>query len=557
MLPNLPTYEEIFREFRWQIPEKFNMGSAVCEKYALREPGRTALIGWNEADEPEIHTFGELHEKSDQLANGLVAQGLTPGDRVAIILPQCLQTALGHIAIYKCGAICVPLAKLFAPDALGYRLKHSGARFVITNLDGLRKISTIRDELPLLDKVLVIDCKSGDGSCGSLDYCLDFEDQINASAKIFTPEETDSETPALIIYTSGTTGPPKGALHAHRILLGHVPGLQVHHEFMPQPNDIAWTPADWAWAGGLLDILLPCLYLGVPVVYGGMERFDPQLAFRLMSETKTTCAFIPPTALRLMRTVDDPVKHYPLSIRTIGSGGESLGHDTCQWAKRELSLEINEFYGQTECNLVLSCFGARDVLKHGSIGKPAPGHKVRLINEAGEFCKPGERGEVAVKRPDPIMFLKYWHDEKATESKFFGDWMLTGDQCVEDDDGYYHFVGRDDDIISSAGYRLGPGEIEDCLISHPAVKLAAAVGKPDGLRGEIVKAYIVLTDRYLQQSNSAALQKSIQEHVKARLAANVFPREIEVVDEIPLTTSGKVIRRLFRQMAIEETKSST
>jgi len=290
------------------------------------------------------------------------------------------------------------------------------------------------------------------------------------------------------------------------------------------------------------------------VVYGGIDRFDPHTAFELMAQTKATCSFIPPTALRLMKTVADPGKHFSLSIRTIGSGGESLGRDTCEWAKRELGVEINEFYGQTECNLVLSGFGARAISKHGSIGKPVPGHQVTLLNEEGEICQTDERGQVAILRPDPVMFLQYWADEQATAEKFKGDWMLTGDQCVRDEEGYFHFVGRDDDIISSAGYRLGPGEIEDCLVSHKAVKLAAAVGKPDELRGDIIKAYIVLDENYSKPEDMEALTRDIQLHVKQRLAANIFPHEIEAVDEIPLTTTGKVIRRIFRQRAIDEAK---
>ena len=554
MLPNLPTYEEIYNNFQWQIPQQFNIGVAICEKYAASEPDRTALIGWNRGKEPLLYSYSQLHLNSNRLANGLVDLGLKPGERVAIILPQSIEAALSHIAIYKSGAISVPLARLFAPDALAYRLKNSGARFAITNFDGVKKIATIRNQLPSLEAILVVaDATQDLGEMGEVGP-LDFNGVIEKSGEEFSAIDTGSHVPALIIYTSGTTGPPKGALHAHRVLLGHLPGVQVHHEFLPQVGDIAWTPADWAWAGGLLNILLPCLYLGVPVVYGGMDRFDPETAFELMAQTKTTCTFIPPTALRLMKTVVEPAKRYALNLRTIGSGGESLGRDTCSWAQRELGLEINEFYGQTECNLVLSNFTARSVLRHGSVGKPVPGHIVALLNENGNPCQTGERGEVAIKRPDPVMFLEYWQDEKATEEKYLGEWMLTGDQCVVDGQGYFNFVGRDDDIISSAGYRLGPGEIEDCLVSHPAVKLAAAVGKPDELRGDLIKAYIALSDQFLNSNLSTTLIRELQLHVKQRLAANIFPHEIEVVENIPLTTSGKVIRRIFRERAVKEAK---
>jgi acetyl-CoA synthetase len=342
-------------------------------------------------------------------------------------------------------------------------------------------------------------------------------------------------------------------LHGHRVLLGHIPGVQFHHEWMPQPGDVAWTPADWAWAGGLLNILLPCLMLGVPVVYGGLERFDPELAFRPLSEMRVRNAFIPPTALRLMKTVENPAQRFRLSLRTIGSGGESLGRDTFEWAQAKLGLAINEFYGQTECNLVLSSCAALGVSRPGAIGKPVPGHRVAVIRHDGCVCAPGETGEVAVMRPDPVMFLNYFEEPEASARKFIGDWMTTGDQCVMDADGYFHFVGRDDDIINSAGYRVGPSEIEDCAVSHPSVKLAVAVGKPDALRTEIVKLYVVLAQG---QTPGDGLKEEIRQHVKARMAANIYPREIEFVDEIPLTTTGKVIRRVFRDRARQEASQS-
>ncbi len=545
MLENLSTYEKIANEFKWKIPEYFNIGTAVCSPKYGTDAKQTALIKWQKNQDPVTFSYCDIDERSNRLANALAKLGLKQGDRVAIILPQSVETALSHIATYKSGAIAVPMARLFAADALKYRLKHSGARFIVTNQVGYEKIITIRAQLPDLEAVILID--------GPVEEALNFDEIIGNASADFSPVDTKADDPALIIYTSGTTGPPKGALHAHRVLLGHVPGLQVHHEFIPQPNDIAWTPADWAWAGGLLNILLPCMYFGVPVVFGGMERFDPETAFELMSDTKTTCAFIPPTALRLLQSVAQPSEKYSLSLRTIGSGGESLGRDACEWANRELGLEVNEFYGQTECNLVLSGFGAKGIARHGAVGKPVPGYRVAVLNGNGEICQPGEPGEVAIGRPNPVMFLNYWQDEQSTQAKFKGDWMLTGDQCVVDDDGYFKFIGRDDDIISAAGYRLGPAEIEDCLVSHPAIKLAVAVGKPNALRGEIVKAYVVLNDEFSDQKLNGELLREIQIHVKNRLAANIYPREIEVVKEIPLTTTGKVIRRLFRQQAIQET----
>jgi acetyl-CoA synthetase len=532
-------YEEIREAFRWDIPVDYNIARDCCDAWAETDPNRIALIRWQPEGKSEATTYGELSTLSSRLAGGLAGMGAKEGDRVAIILPQSLEAAVAHIAIYKSAMIAVPLARLFAADALEYRLMRAGVSIAITDADGAAKIAAIRENLPDLKHVIV----TGGGQAGDAAF-----DALIAEGKDFIPRDTTPDTPALIIFTSGTTGPPKGALHGHRVVPGHLPGVRVPHEFMPQEGDVAWTPADWAWAGGLLNMLLTCLSMGVPVVYG-LNRFDPETALRLMSETGVTNAFIPPTALRLMRGMENLAGRHDLKLRAIGTGGESLGAETHQWAERELGLRVNEFYGQTECNLVLSCFGAAGVMRAGSMGKPVPGHEVAVIDEEGNVCAPEVRGEVAVKRPDPVMFLGYWENEKATREKFRGDWLLTGDQAIVDRDGYFHFVGRDDDIINVSGYRVGPGEIEDCLISHPAVQLAAAVGKPDSVKGEVVKAYVKLSP---EATASAELAEEIGKHVKSRLAANIYPREIEFVDEIPLTTTGKVIRRHFRELARRE-----
>jgi len=333
------------------------------------------------------------------------------------------------------------------------------------------------------------------------------------------------------------------------VLLGHLPGVEMPHEFLPQPGDRLWTPADWAWAGGLLNVLLPGLLLGVPVVASPTEKFDPEAALGLMERAGVRNTFIPPTALRMLRSVKDIRNRFSLSLRTVGSGGESLGRETYEWGEAELGLTINEFYGQTECNLVLSSYAAIGVSRPGAIGKPVPGHRVAVIDEDGRPCPPGETGQIAVARPDPVMFLEYWNNPEATAKKFLGDWMLTGDQGSVDADGYVTFFGRDDDVITSSGYRIGPTEIEDCLTGHPAVALAAAVGKPDPIRTEIVKAYVVLRDG---AEGSDALAAEIRDWVRTRLSAHEYPREVEFVESMPLTTTGKVIRRIFRDRAKEE-----
>jgi acetyl-CoA synthetase len=544
MLPIRDTYDELVTDFRWEIPDRFNIGAAVCDVWAEREPGRTCLLHYRPGGEPDALTYGELRDRSNALANGLVSLGIERGDRVALLLPQSFETVIAHVAIYKLGAVAVPLALLFGPDALAYRLKTSGASAVITNGAGAAKIDQISGDLDQLGSVVSVDEGVGTTS---------FDALVRDHSTAFDCADTGPDDPALMIFTSGTTGPPKGALHGHRVLLGHLPGIQFAHEFLPQPGDLFWTPADWAWAGGLLNVLLPALYFGVPVVSSAAQKFDPVTAFEILEKMRVRNAFFPPTALRMLKTVDRPSELFDLRLRTIGSAGESLGRETYEWARRELGITINEFYGQTECNAVLSSCGKLGVSRAGAIGMAVPGHGVAIIDAQGREVAAGTAGQIAVRRPNPVMFLGYWDNEDATRRKFVGDWMLTGDQGIKNAQGYVEFFGRDDDVITSAGYRIGPGEIEDCLTGHPAVALAAAVGKPDPIRTEIVKAYIVLKPA---TRPSHALAGDIQDWVKTRLSAHEYPREVEFVSSMPMTTTGKVIRRELRARAMREARSA-
>jgi acetyl-CoA synthetase len=498
------------------------------------EPDRPAIIEAKADGSAAVFTYGQMKDGSDRLAAALAARGLKPGDRVAILLPQGRAVPVAHVAVYKLGAVAVPLAALFGVDAIAYRLADSGARALITNAAGLAKL---RGSDAARGLAIIVSTDGADGDA------LDFGQLIADARPGFTPIDSGPDDPALMIYTSGTTGNPKGALHGHRVVLGHLPGVQTPHEFLPLAGDRLWTPADWAWAGGLLNILLPGLHFGVPVLAAPVTRFDPEWALDLMARHGVRNAFIPPTALRMLRAVERPRERFALDLRTVGSGGESLGAETLAWGREALGLTINEFYGQTECNLVAASCAAIGVSRPGFIGKAAPGHEVRVIRPDGSLCAPEEEGQIAVRRPDPVMFLGYWNKPEATTAKFIGDWMTTGDQGVMDGDGYIRFVGRDDDVITSSGYRIGPGEIEDCLIRHPSVALAAVVGKPDALRTEIVKAFIVLKEG---AAPSAGLVADIQDFVRQRLAAHEYPREIAFRDELPMTTTGKIIRRQLR-----------
>jgi acetyl-CoA synthetase len=536
VLPAARDYGALYHSFRWQIPARYNIGVDVCDRWAEIDPSRTAIFNLGAEGAVEQVSYGALREASNRLANALAARGIGRGDRIALLLAQGPAVAVSHVAIYKLGAIALPLAMLFGVDAIAYRLQDSGARALITNAQGLAKLAARRDVASGLEFVWSID--------GPADGAEDFHAMLSRAACDFAPVATTPDDPALMVYTSGTTGPPKGALHAHRVLLGHLPGIEFPHEFLPQPGDRFWTPADWAWAGGLLNVLLPGLHYGVPVVAQKFDKFDPEQAFAVMAKMGVRNAFIPPTALRMLRSVPRPNAN--VRLRSVGSGGEALGAETYEWGKSVLGITINEFYGQTECNLVLASCAAIDVSRPGVIGKPVPGHRVAVIRPDGSRCAAGEIGQIAIERPDPVMFLEYWGKPDATREKFIGEWMTTGDQGVTDADGYVAFVGRDDDVITSSGYRIGPTEIEDCLIRHPAVALAAVVGKPDALRTEIVKAFIVLKSGH---PPSQALAADIQGFVKTRLSAHEYPREVAFIDEMPMTTTGKVIRRLLRQRA--------
>ena len=538
MLPTGRTYEEVIDRFRWEIPERYNIGVDCCDRWAEAEPGRVALICVPSEGAAREVTFAELRDLSNRFANVVRAHGIGPGERVGILLPQAVETAVAHLGLYKAGAVAIPLFGLFGPDALAFRLADSGARAVVTDAAGAAKLDSIRAGLPELRVVLSIE--------GAASGAVDLADAMSVESDRFDPVRTRADDPALIIYTSGTTGPPKGALHAHRVLLGHLPGVEMSHDLFPQAGDRIWTPADWAWIGGLIDVLLPALHHGVPVVARRFEKFSAEAAFRLIQDHGVRNAFLPPTALKLMRAAPDAATRFRLDMRTVASGGETLGAELIAWGREVFGVTINEFYGQTECNMVVSSAASLMPARPGLMGKAAPGHAVAILDEAGAPLPPGELGAIAIRSPDPVMFLGYWNNPDATAAKFRGPWLVTGDLGVAEADGWLRFVGRDDDVITSSGYRIGPGEVEDCLLQHPAVRLAGVVGTPDPDRTEIVTAFVVLQDGYAPDPD---LARAIQDHVRSRLAAHEYPRQVIFADELPLTTTGKVIRRELRLLA--------
>jgi acetyl-CoA synthetase len=532
--PAIRDFDVLRAGFRWRIPERYNIGTDVCDRHADGS-GRLALL-CEDADGHVLQcSFYELRERSNRLANALRSLGVRRGDRVAIILPQRLETAITHIAVYKLGAVALPLSVLFGPDAIEYRLGDSEARLAIVDVERLGLIEEVRPRLPALERVICCGDGTGDHPLGRL---------LERASPSFAAEPTRADDPAMLIYTSGTTGPPKGALNAHRSLLGNLTGFELSQEHFPQPADRMWTPADWAWTGGLLDALLPALRYGIPVVATGGGRFDPERAFRVMSDHAVRNAFIPPTALRMMMQVPEASRRHRLQLRAVMSAGEQVGAAVVHWGREVLGAPVNEMWGQTEFNyLVGNCSGILPV-RPGSMGRPYPGHEVAVIDEAGTVLPPGEVGELAARCGDPVMFLGYWRQEPATRARITGEWFRTGDLGQRDPDGYLWFLGRKDDVICTAGHRVGPGEVEETLVKHPAVAQAAVVGSPDPLRGEIIKAFVVLAAGH---HPSEGLVADIQDSVRRRLAAHEYPREVEFLDALPMTTTGKVRRAELRE----------
>ncbi|MFL4470818.1 AMP-binding protein [Tateyamaria armeniaca] len=458
-------------------------------------------------------SYGELAEMTDGLARALAAH-VQPGDRVGVLLSQTPWCAAAHLAVWKIGAISVPLFKLFKRDALRSRISDSGLSLVLTDSEG---------------KELV----------GDLATCWQ-ADRAGIQGDPMPFFEADRDTPAVLIYTSGTTGTPKGALHGHGVLDGHLPGVALSHDDLGQPGDCLWTPADWAWIGGLFDVLMPGLALGVPVVATRMPKFSADECTKIIAQGAVKNIFFPPTALRMLKSSDAQIT----GLRSVASGGEPLGAEMLAWGQRALGLTINEFYGQTECNMVVSSCSTRYPARPGCMGRPVPGFDVQVIDADGNITD-GE-GDIAVKRGAPSMMLRYWHRPEETAQRFRGDWMLTGDRGQRDGQEI-RFVGRDDDVISSAGYRIGPAEIEDCLMTHPDVATCGVVGKPDPLRTEIVKAYVV------RRQGADVTPDALQDYVKERLASYSYPREITFLDALPMTVTGKVIRKELKARAAAET----
>jgi acetyl-CoA synthetase len=542
-------YREICARHRWNVPPDFNISAAVCTRHA-NDRARPAMYWEDESGATATLTFWDLQQQANRCANALAALGVGSGDKVAIMLPQRPETAIAHIACYQLGAVAVPLSFLFGPDALEYRLQNSEAAVAIVDPASLPNLSAIRDRLPGLQHAI--------GVAGAHEsWLLDWDRLMQKASSGFSPVATRATDPALLIYTSGTTGPPKGALMPQQCLLGNLPGFVYSHNEFPQPGDVFWSPADWAWTGGLMDALLPTLYFGHPIV-GYRGRFDPERALALMAKYRVRNTFLFPTALKMMmKAMPQPRERYDVAMRSMMSAGEAVGTTVFGWAQEALGVTINEMFGQTEMNYIVGNSHALWPAKPGSMGRPYPGHRIAVLDDEGQPSAAGEMGEVAVNRiapdgaPDPVFFLEYFKNPEGTAKKFNGAWCHTGDLATQDDDGYLWYQGRSDDMFKAAGYRIGPSEIENCLVQHPAVANAAIVPSPDQTRGNVIKAYIVLAPGH---DPSPALEEAIQHHVRKHLAPYEYPKEIEFITALPMTTTGKVQRGVLRQRELERKK---
>ncbi len=555
-------HAELHREFRWAVPAQFNIAEVCCARWAHETPDAIAIRHEHEDGATAALSYGELQRDANRLSHALRKLGVQRGDRVALVLPQRFETAVAHIAIYQLGAVAMPLSMLFGPDALEYRLNHSEASVALVDEGGIANVLAARPACPGLANVMAVGGAAGQGDVNWLAA-------LGPEPDTFDAVPTRADDAAVLIYTSGTTGPPKGALIPHRALIGNLTGFVCSQNWFPEvaggdDQPVFWSPADWAWTGGLMDALLPTLYFGKTIVaYQG--RFSPERAFELLQRYCVTHSFLFPTALKaMMKAVPHPRQRYRLHLRAIMSAGEAVGDAVFGYCRDELGVTVNEMFGQTEINYIVGNCAVRWPARAGSLGRANPGHRVCVIDDDGRECPRGTPGDVAVHRrdvhghPDPVFFLGYWKNEAATTAKYTGtvedSWCRTGDMAIMDADGYLWYQGRSDDMFKAAGYRIGPSEIENCLVKHPAVANAAVVPKPDAERGAVVKAYVVLAAGF---EGTPGLVDELQLHVRGKLAPYEYPKEIEFIAALPMTTTGKVQRRVLRLQEEERAKNAT
>ena len=488
-------------------------------------------------------SFADVDRAARGLAATLHKLGYRRGDRIGLHTGQHPDTAVAHMAIAMLGGVAVTLSQLYGPDTLAHAMQDCAARVILTGDPSWAPLRGERTTLfPDLVHVLTRDPVGAEMDLGAA---------FAADPAGFTPDFGGADDPALLMYTSGSTGKPKGILHGHRILAAYTPSIHLFFNLSMQDDDaVFWSPSDWAWVGGLLDMLFPAWMAGRPVATC-LDRFGADQAYGFMARHRVTHAFLAPTAIKRLAQTAHPRDAIDLALRVICTGGESLAAETLDWAETRLGVVCNEFYGMTEVNHLIGNCAALYPRRAGSMGRAYPGHHVVLVDGDGTPVPTGEPGEIVTAADAPTRYLGYLNAPEKDAEMRLGPWLRTHDLAVQDADGYFWYKGRADDLIKSSGFRIGPAEIEECLIAHPVVAECAVVGKPDADRGAIVKAFVRLRAGIAE---TETLRAELADHVRARLAGYKAPREVEFVADFVLTSSGKINRRLLRE--VELTKAA-
>src|SRR5215207_8299240 len=513
------SYDQVCAAHRWEVPTRYNIASDVCDKH----PRDKLAMVWESFDGSYRElAWGELQDLANQAAHVLRDLRIERGDRVAVVLPATPETAAIFFGVWKLGAILLSMSVLYGDDSIQHRLSDSGAKLVVTDADNAPRFAD--SGVPML--------------------LLEADTLADASTEPILGD-TAADDPAQLYYTSGTTGLAKGIVHGHRYILGHGEFVYCHEV---ADGERFHGMGEWAWAAGIAPLLGPWRLGAVQCVYRREAGFDPHKQLDFLSRHDVTNVFTTPTAMRAMMAIEDAGTRYPQKFRRVCSAGEPLNPEAIRWFREHYGVTVLDFYGLTESYPLVANYPFMEV-REGSMGRPMPGWDVAILDEDERPVAVGERGEICLRaRSNPHYPLGYWRNEEAARETFGGDWFHTKDAASVDAEGYYWYEGRADDVIISAGYRIGPFEVESACLEHPAVKEAAAIAVPEERRGSIVKAFVVLASGH---DGSDELVKEIQAHVRSRLSAYAYPREIEFVDDLPKTLTGKIRRIELRQRETE------
>lgn len=529
------SYELLIRDFSWDVPEKLNIAHEICERHAEAQPDTLALVEDNGV-RIRRYSFADLKRLSDNLAFSFATLGVARGTRVVVSLGQDAEGLLAHLASFKIGAVSVPIAALYSGEGMAFRVTDSDARLIVTDRTGADKIAAL--DMPGVSHIIVT------GGMAQGDE-LDFDALIAEDCGAYPLAETRADEPAMIFYTSGSTGQPKGALHGHRMILGHLNCVRLGFEMAPQAEDVFWTASDWSWLGSLGDLVFPALYFGKTLI-GTPGRPTSENIYRTLQVHKVTCPFMATAVLRKLSK--EPFPQDPrFVVRAIMTGGEAMPPEVFKWATAAFNAPINEEFGLTEANQIAVGCATLYQSPANTVGRIAPGAQIRIVDAFGAEKPRGERGEIVIWFDSPSNMLGYLNRPEQTASKLVDGWFRTGDEGRIDEDNFLYYYGRLDDLIMVNGMRVGPEEVEAELLLHPAVKDAAVVGMPDAKSGEMVTAAITLQEGHVQTD---ALIQELQVLVKRNLAAHCYPKRIVVVDDIPVTSTGKIQRKEMRKTLI-------